>query len=548
MTVIVAFHLSMLGGSGFFGLTTKPGVLTEALDKLVGFVPLPDLVHWLKAVKDVSFEAFKAGEANDAVWLEDKLLELIPEMKVVIPSKPSLMKRKNRDVELWKLRRLVENFTGKVKKKWRNRDEIRQEQQQLRVPLALREDAGNTEMLSTGSKYGSMSILMDRIGVLTQEGWSMPAYHDRDGGEPESGPHTSIDYAAVRSRLRRWTRYRTSIEYYAAWIRNLLAVSKKIQANPGSLVAHCARSRFVELMRVPSRHKQDTARGLEREAPRVRIPDASFGFDSGEGRIPVPRPCHRRADCEISVRFGLALVLRLAFERTSALMSNSIHWVCGNQSKPGFSAPPRYSLEPRTRRLPRDSVSRLNHLWKVGESRNGVRERRSNIVFGLVEKRPGRGGRFSCLGVSREISLPCVSEVSDSNRQFQFRSARAHSPVELGDCAEISIFGDGLENAEWRAHLQALETEWSSRCESRCGNEKNGSGRASWAPANSRDLDEETFLGTAESPSSDFGQTTNSDADGHSSSLGICSLISPDRRCHCLNGSIIHNHKCGRYQ
>ncbi len=103
------------------GLTTKTVVLTDALSKMFDFVSLPGQAHELKAVEalieGVSFEAFIAVKAYDADWLVDKLLVLNPEMKVVIPSRPSRKTRRDYDVEMNKTRRLVANFIAKAKEK-----------------------------------------------------------------------------------------------------------------------------------------------------------------------------------------------------------------------------------------------------------------------------------------------------------------------------------------------------------------------------------------------------------------------------------------------
>ncbi len=68
-------------------------------------------------IEGESFEAFIADKAYDADWPLDKLGERNPEMKVVILPKSNRKIQGNYVVEMYKLRRRVEKFFGKVKEK-----------------------------------------------------------------------------------------------------------------------------------------------------------------------------------------------------------------------------------------------------------------------------------------------------------------------------------------------------------------------------------------------------------------------------------------------
>ncbi len=102
-------------------MTTKTVALVDVLGQLIDFILLPGQAHALKAVEvlieGVPFEAFIANKVCDADWLVDKLLELNLEMKVVIPSNSNRKTRRDYDIKMYKLRRRVEKFFGKVKEK-----------------------------------------------------------------------------------------------------------------------------------------------------------------------------------------------------------------------------------------------------------------------------------------------------------------------------------------------------------------------------------------------------------------------------------------------
>ncbi len=103
------------------GLTTKTVALVDVLGQLIDFIPLPGQARELKKVEalieGVRIEAFIADKAYDADWLVDKLLELNPGRKVVVPSKSNRKTSSDHDDEMYELRRRVEKFFGKVKEK-----------------------------------------------------------------------------------------------------------------------------------------------------------------------------------------------------------------------------------------------------------------------------------------------------------------------------------------------------------------------------------------------------------------------------------------------
>ncbi len=95
-------------------------MLTDDLGKLVDLVLLPGQAHKLKVlealIEGVTFDAFIADKAYDADWLLDKLLELNPEMKVVIPSKSNRETRRKHDVEMYKRIVWSRNSSGRSRK------------------------------------------------------------------------------------------------------------------------------------------------------------------------------------------------------------------------------------------------------------------------------------------------------------------------------------------------------------------------------------------------------------------------------------------------
>ena len=91
--------------------------LVDALGNLVRFLLLPGQVHDMKGVvsliTDVPFGALLADKAFDADWLLQDLD--VRGATAVIPPKANRKLQRNYDVDVYKWRHLVENYSAKIK-------------------------------------------------------------------------------------------------------------------------------------------------------------------------------------------------------------------------------------------------------------------------------------------------------------------------------------------------------------------------------------------------------------------------------------------------